>query len=133
VASVLAVSIGVLVLLGWALGLEPLKRVLPGFVAMNPATAALFVLTGVALACARRAESSEIAKFIARLFTVAVVIAAVSEFAEMTGLWHSQVDELLFASKLSTSQDVLPNRMAVLLLDLRGRSSLSVLPGARLQ
>ena len=138
VASAFAVCIGILVLLGWSFDLEPLKRVLPGFVAMNPATAALFIFTGIALECARHGQSSDIATFVARLFAVIVVIAAGSELLEITGLWDSHVDELMFASRLSAKHDTLPNRMApttalnfslaglsVLLLDLRGRSSLS--------
>lgn len=137
-ASGLAICVGFLVLLGWFFGLERLKRVLPGFVAMNPATATLFVLTGVSLACARYGQSSAIAKFIARFFAAVVLIAALSEFLEITGLWRSRVDETMFASQLSAKQDTLPNRMApttalnfllaglsILLLDLRGRRSLS--------
>ncbi|HEX7516788.1 MAG TPA: HAMP domain-containing sensor histidine kinase [Chthoniobacterales bacterium] len=133
-----AVCIGILVLIGWSFDLEPLKRVLPGFVAMNPGTAVLFILTGIALACTLNGRSSEVAKFIARLFAAVVAIAAASEFLEITGFWHSRVDELLFASKLSAKQDLLPNRMApntalnfflaglsIVLLDMRGRRSFS--------
>src|SRR5450432_3095139 len=136
VASGFAVCMGIIVLLGWSFDLESLKRVLPGFVAMNPATALLFIFSGSALACSRHEQSSNIARFIARFLAVVVVIAAGSEFLEITGSWHSGVDELLFASKLSAKQDILPNRMApttalnfslaglaILLLGLGGRRS----------
>src|SRR5438105_411303 len=43
------VVVGCLALAGWALGLETLKSVFPGLVAMNPATALAFLLAGVAL------------------------------------------------------------------------------------
>src|SRR3712207_743128 len=49
VAGAIAILVGSFVLLGWALDIEVLKRVLPGLVAMNPATAVDFVLTGAAL------------------------------------------------------------------------------------
>ena len=48
-AAFLVILIGSLVVLGWTLGLEWLKRVAPGLVAMNPMTAVLFLLLGVAL------------------------------------------------------------------------------------
>lgn len=40
---------GELVLIGWTFDIELLKRILPGFVAMNPLTAIGFILTGSAL------------------------------------------------------------------------------------
>ena len=48
-ASVIAILLGSLALIGWQFDLEVLKRVLPGFVAINPATAALFGGIGIAL------------------------------------------------------------------------------------
>jgi signal transduction histidine kinase len=138
VACGFAICIGIFVLIGWSFDLEPLKRVLPGFVAMNPATAVLFILTGVALASALRSGPSGIASVIGKVVAAIVVVTAVSELLELAGIWHSHVDELLFASKLTAKQDILPNRMApttafnffltglsVFLLDLRGRHSVS--------
>ena len=136
VACGFAVCIGILVLIGWSFDLEPLKRVLPGFVAMNPATAALFILIGVALASALRSRSP-VTGVMGKVLAAIVVVAAASEILEFTGIWHSRVDEVLFAAKLSEIQGGLPNRMApntalnfflaglsILLLDTRGRRSL---------
>ncbi|MDQ3317959.1 MAG: hypothetical protein M3522_11585, partial [Actinomycetota bacterium] len=44
-----AVLVGSLVLVGWALDVGVLKRILPNLVAMNPVTAISFVLAGVSL------------------------------------------------------------------------------------
>src|SRR5689334_20022752 len=48
---------GSLVLFGWGFDLEPLKRLLPGLVAMNPATAASFLLAGLALLLLSRTQN----------------------------------------------------------------------------
>ena len=42
-------AVGLLVMVGWLLGIEPLKRVLPGLVAMKFNTALAFVVAGAAL------------------------------------------------------------------------------------
>ena len=48
---------GGIVLLGWSLGNEVLKRILPGLVAMNPVTALGFILAGASLLCYWLAET----------------------------------------------------------------------------
>jgi two-component system, sensor histidine kinase and response regulator len=136
VASAFTICIGILVLIGWSLDLEPLKRVLPGFVAMNPGTAVLFILIGIALASALRSRSL-VTGVMGKVLSAIVVVAAASELLEFAGICRSPVDEVLFAAKLSAIQDGLPNRMApntalnfflaglsILLLDTRGRRSL---------
>jgi signal transduction histidine kinase len=110
-ASALAISIGALVLIGWSLDLEALKRVLPGFVAMNPATAVLFILSGISLAISIRRKSPDL-RVIRKLFAAIVIAASLAELLQLAGVWHSIVDEILFSSRLSTARDALPNRMA---------------------
>ena len=130
-----AVCIGILVLIGWSFDLEPLKRVLPGFVAMNPATAVLFILTGIALASALRSRSL-VTGVMGKVLSAIIVVAAASELLEFAGICRSPIDEVLFAAKLSGIQGGPPNRMApstalnfflaglsILLLDTRGRRS----------
>src|SRR5213076_2156911 len=53
-AGVAVVVIAVLVLLGWALNVQILKSLAPNLIAMNPLSAVLFILTGVALARATK-------------------------------------------------------------------------------
>ncbi|MEY2558325.1 MAG: hypothetical protein QOE34_1750 [Verrucomicrobiota bacterium] len=138
IASGFAIGIGLLVLAGWSLDIEALKRVVPGFVAMNPATAVLFILSGIALALALRSHSIAFADVMRKILGAIVLALAVSELLELTGLWHSHVDEWLFSSKLWDSRNGLQNRMApntsfnfaltglsLLTLDRRGRRSLS--------
>jgi signal transduction histidine kinase len=103
---------------------------------MNPGTAVLFILIGIALASALRSRSL-VTGVMGKVLSAIVVVAAASELLEFAGICRSPVDEVLFAAKLSVTQDGLPNRMApntalnfflaglsVLLLDTRGRRSL---------
>lgn len=48
-AGVLSALIGCLVLSGWALGIDRLKSIAPGFDTMKPDAALAFVLAGMAL------------------------------------------------------------------------------------
>ena len=48
-AGVVVIAAGCLVLVGWMLDIEALKRIHPGLVAMNPATAVAFILAGLRL------------------------------------------------------------------------------------
>jgi signal transduction histidine kinase len=103
---------------------------------MNPATAVLFILTGIALASALRSRSL-VTGVMGKVLSAIVVVAATSELLEFAGICRSPLDEVLFAAKLSETQGGFPNRMApntalnfllaglsVLLLDTRGRRSL---------
>ena len=49
VAGAVAVVVGCLVLAGWVFDVDLLKRVVPGLVAMNRATALAFVVSGASL------------------------------------------------------------------------------------
>ena len=112
VASGAAICLGALVLIGWAFGLEQLKRVGPGFIAMNPATAVLFVLTGISFGMMVGLRDSKFARVAARALAGIVAIAASAEVIELTGLWHSPLDEVLFADRLWDPQNGIVNAMA---------------------
>src|SRR4051812_15719605 len=49
IAAWAAIVIAATVLIGWASGAEPLKRIFTNYVAMNPATALAFLLAGISL------------------------------------------------------------------------------------
>ncbi|HWM24157.1 MAG TPA: HAMP domain-containing sensor histidine kinase [Chthoniobacterales bacterium] len=104
---------------------------------MNPATAALLILTGIALASAL-CRRSLVTGVMGKALGAIVAVVAASKLLEFSGIWYSPIDEVFFAAKLSNIRDALPNRMApnttlnfllaglsVLLLDLRGRRSVS--------
>ena len=136
IASCWAVCVGCLVLLGWQFEVDLLKRVTPALVAMNPATALLFIACGAALSLAVRPGTSGQTRRTRSLLAGFVVIAAAAELLELSGLIWSPVDELLFAAKIEELHGSFPNRMApgtslsfclvglsLLMLDRRGYRS----------
>jgi len=118
--------IPILVLAGWIFGIETLKRVLPGFIEMNPMSAVNFILLGIALAEVRRSSESRRASWL-RIVTCAFVaiFAAVMECKYLIG-WDAGIDEILFRGSLGTNR-MAPNTaanffflsLAVLLVDVR--------------
>jgi signal transduction histidine kinase len=134
VASIFSITLGFFVLLGWAFDLEQLKRVTPGFGAMNPATAVLFILIGTSFGLTLGSRRSRLVRIIGNVLAGVVALAALAELIELTGFWHSPLDEFLFAGKLWDPQSGIVNRMApntalnllfagiaILELDLSGR------------
>jgi hypothetical protein len=79
---------------------------------MNPATATLFIISGITLAISIQPKRSPFPCNLAKVLATIVVLAAFSELLELAAIWHSRVDDFLFASKLSDAKGGLPNRMA---------------------
>jgi PAS domain S-box-containing protein len=111
VAALSAVIVGTTVLFGWATGLETVKRILPGQVAMNPMTAVLFVLAGLSLWW-QRPGANPGKRPVARLLAAIVILVAALKLAMLLAGRNASLDSLLFADKLADSITLLPNRMA---------------------
>ncbi|HYX14906.1 MAG TPA: PAS domain S-box protein [Nostoc sp.] len=115
VASAIAVFVGSLVLVGWCLGIEVLKRGFPGSPAtMKVNTALCFVLCGVSLWLFLKAtnqgsrEEKRIENYphssllISRVCAIAVTTIGALTLCEYLFGWNLGIDELLFRD-LSTS------------------------------
>jgi len=102
------------VLVGWTLDVGVLERVLPGLVAMNPVSAAAFVLAGVAAWLLQEERAGRGARRIARSCAVVVALVGLLKLLQMLIGWEFGVDQLLFANKLETeaASTGFPNRMA---------------------
>ena len=92
-----AVAMGVSVLVGWLLGLEPLKRVVPGLVAMNPATAVAFILAGTSLAMRLRSRSDTVRRprampLTSRLLALTVMLIGLAKLVSVWGEWDADID-----------------------------------------
>ena len=110
--SALPVIVGLLVLAGWYFDMEALKRVRPGFVAMNPMTACLFLVAGSILGLSLRRTPSNALNWVRKTGALLILAIATAKLLELTFGWKIGVDQWLFAAKLDGAKGVLPNRMA---------------------
>ena len=117
VANAVVFIIPLLVLIGWTFGIERLKRVVPGFIEMNPFSALHFILLGFALVTVRLSSSSATRgrkAFLAalRIFACLFVVAfgVVMECKYFVG-WDAQIDRMLFPKSIGTNR-MAPNTAA---------------------
>ena len=83
-AALVTVGLGVVVLLGWLFGIEPLKRVLPGLATMKPTTAVAFMLSGLVLFLSSpgiRSASNRQPRGVLSLLIVAIGVLTLTGFA----------------------------------------------------
>ncbi len=111
-AAWVVMLVGAGALIGWQLNVAALKSVLPGLVAMNPATAVAFVLAGMSLMSLRDPAAPLRVRRAGYLLAAAVAAIGLLRLCDL--LLGSRVcpDTYLFASQLSSAQGLPPNRMA---------------------
>lgn len=108
VASLVVILIPCVVLAGWIFDNETLKRLYPGFVAMNPLTAVCFILSGVALWLLRK-ETTRRKTLVQLLGGIIALLGALALGAIVQN--QAGVDQLLFYDKLGIGSQT-PNRMS---------------------
>lgn len=110
----LIATAGLAVLVGWNFRIESLMRMWPGFVAMNPMTAAGFVLAGVGVIAYWRVHSDHTiaGSWLARGLGLAIAVIGAIKLVDCIFGWNSGVDQLLYGSKLLEDHSGMPNRMA---------------------
>jgi PAS domain S-box-containing protein len=115
VPCALVVAVAALVLAGWALQVETLKRVHPSWVAMNPVTALMFLLAAASLWGLRRPPPAVFAPPRAAASAAAAAVALVGslKLAEHFMGWSPAIDQWLFAERLGAGAEGAPrNEMA---------------------
>ncbi|MDZ8222421.1 PAS domain S-box protein [Nostoc sp. ChiVER01] len=124
VASAIAVFVGSLVVVGWCLGIEVLKRGFPGSPAtMKVNTALCFVLCGMSLWLFLKAtnqgsreektieNSFHSSLLISRVCAIAVTTIAALTLCEYLFGWNLGIDELLFRDLSTSIATLYPGRM----------------------
>ena len=107
----MAILVGCVVLLGWTLDAGSLGRALPGPVAMNPVSAAGFVLAGVSAWLLQDGWADRGGRWISR--TCALLVAFVGMLRLLFGL-EPGIDQVLFPERLASeaASTGFSNRMA---------------------
>ncbi len=98
-------TVAVIVLIGWSFDVLLLKQIMPGLVAMNPATAVCLLLAGVSLALHWN-------KFIVVPAAGAVAAIAATKLLYLVLGAPGGVDQILFAASINETGTATPNRMA---------------------
>ena len=111
VAGALSAGIGLAVLLGWSFDIEQLKRVVPGFVTMNPMTATLFVCSGLALLLSLKPHQLRARRIAGMTLAAIVAGVAIIKLLDIAFGYLPNVDEWLFSSKLQGVRDQFPSRL----------------------
>ncbi|HST22368.1 MAG TPA: GGDEF domain-containing protein [Blastocatellia bacterium] len=111
-ACILAIAVGSLVLTGWALDVELLKRIYPTLVAMNPITAICFLLLSSSLLLMRSGKVDQRTLLIAKVCAGIVILVGLLKLIEIISGSVIGVDQLLFRNKLAYDITGQPNRMA---------------------
>jgi PAS domain S-box-containing protein len=104
---------GGLVFAGWILNNEVLKRLFPGFVAMNPVTALGFIMAGAALLCLwLRGRHGRLEEVFGRILAATLTaIGAVKLSGYLFG-WKVTFDQILFRAELTRSVKGFSNEIA---------------------
>src|SRR5215207_1500128 len=115
VSSAVAVLVACLVLAARIFDVDVLKRIAPGLVAMNPATALAFVMVGVSLWLLRTDEVDRRSRRTAQGFASVVVLVGLLKVVGTLFGWEAGIDQLLFREKLEAEAAVngIPNRMSL--------------------
>lgn len=127
----LAAAVGSVVLVGgWALGIEALKNALPGLVTMKANSALGFTAVGAGLALAvKGGRSGALGKLMA---AAALVLGAVT-VAEYALHWNAGIDQLMFADPVTSTHPGRPGLATAVGIALLGAAVLCVdRPGLRL-
>jgi PAS domain S-box-containing protein len=110
--SATVIVLGLLVLVGWALDIEILKRAFPGLASMKANTAIAFILSGTALWLLQADQVGPRTRPIARACAFIVVLIGALTLIEYQFGWDVGIDQLLFREPSGTSDDSYPGRMS---------------------
>jgi len=110
--SATAIVVGLLVLVGWALDIEILKRGVPGLVSMKANTAIAFILSGITLWLLQADQVGPRTRPIAHVYAFIVTVIGALTLIEYQFGWDFGIDQLLFKEPSETSDDAYPGRMS---------------------
>ena len=111
-AALLAMALAVLVLIGWAAGIEVFKRLIPGVTAMNPVTALCILLVGAAQLLPRRRKSNRLPSLVRASVGIVVLSIAAIKCHDLLAGTDTGIDRFIFAGRLAGLGTLNTNAMA---------------------
>ncbi|HXE51706.1 MAG TPA: hypothetical protein VN541_01780, partial [Tepidisphaeraceae bacterium] len=108
VFALVTLVVAVLVLVGWGIDSPRLKSIIPGLVAMNPATAIAFILCGIAVML--QMSGSPLSTPLVRVLGAVVTILGALKLAGLVFHFPAEMDQFFFVARLNAER--IPNRMA---------------------
>ena len=111
--TVAVITIAVIVLFGWQLDIEILRRPIPALVAMNPVTAILFILSGISIFFITSTSQSQNRLRIAFILAGIVSLVAIIKIISLIGNIGWKIDQVFYPALLQ--KDIvgdIPNSMA---------------------
>ncbi len=110
VSEFIVTLISLLVLFGWAFDVDFLKRIVPGYVFMNPTSAVIFILSSVSLYQLQSADARRIR--IAQLCAVVIAAVGLIKLCAIIGLFDIGIDRIFFSNDLYDDITGQSNQMA---------------------
>jgi hypothetical protein len=110
-ASVIAISIGIIVMLGWFFDIQNLKSVIPNAATMKFNTALCFSLTGISLWLLRSEENRSKKPYIGKIIASLVVVLGSLTLSEYLFSWGLGIDQF-FMQDTGTLPGNFPGRMS---------------------
>ena len=111
-ASISIILVGIVVIIGWILNIQSLKRISPGFASMKPNTAISFILIGIALYLLQDKRANSRTIYIAKGCAIFVAIIGLLTLIEHTFIWNIGIDQLLFKDSFPDKVSSFPGRMS---------------------
>ena len=112
--SILTIALGLVVLSGWALNIDVLKRLLPGLVTMKANTAAAFALSGIGLYLHTLRQTLPAILLARRIAAALVLLLGLVTLSEYYFGWDAGIDQLLFGEPAGTILTSHPGRMSII-------------------
>lgn len=112
-AAVCAVTVGGLVLTGWAFDIQAFKSVFPGYIAMKANLALAFILAGISLWFHGRDSPSPFPRRLRKVCALAVAVIGGLTLLEYLLNWDADIDQILFRESPGAVGTISPGRMAL--------------------
>ena len=112
IASIIAILIGLLVIIGWTFNIESFKSIFPNIVAMKANTAICFILIGISLFYLNEKQISRPKLHISQICAIIVGIIGFLTIIEYLFNNNIGIDQLLFTERVGAVLTTNPGRMA---------------------